>query len=133
MLRRYVLPRFLNFNMNELPPQGTINPLNLAKFDATLAQISQATGRMHPGILFLYPSEDQLKTARQGREWLPERQELERLSRRYGLKLVDISSNPEWSEAQYRDGIHPTVEGNRVLADILSAAFIDSLQQEPAH
>jgi len=132
-LRRYALPRLFNFNMNELPPQGALNPVNLAKFEATLAKISQATGRMQPGILFLYPSKAQLQTARQGREWLPERQELQRLSHRYGLKLLDVSTYPEWTEAQYREGTHPTVAGNRVLAEILSAAIKDCLQHEPTH
>jgi hypothetical protein len=133
VLRRYALPHFFNLNMNELPPQGAIDRVNLSKFEATLAQIAQATGRKQPGILFLYPSKVQLQTARQGREWLPERPELERLSRRYALKLVDISTYPEWTEAQYREGTHPTVAGNRMLADILSAAIKDSLQQEPTH
>ena len=55
------------------------------------------------------------------------------MSRQYGLKLVDISTYPEWTEALYREDTHPIVEGNRVLADILSAAIKDSLQYEPTH
>jgi hypothetical protein len=57
VLRRYALPYFFPFKINELPPQGTINPVELAKFEVTPAQLSQATGRTQPGILFLYPSE----------------------------------------------------------------------------
>ena len=79
VLRRYVLPHFFNFNMNELPPQGAINRANLAKFEATLAQVSQATGRMQPGILFLYPVRLSSRPRVEGREWLPERPELERI------------------------------------------------------
>jgi hypothetical protein len=49
------------------------------------------------------------------------------------LKLVDISTYLDWTEADYREGTHPTIEGNRLLADILSAAIKDSLQQEPTY
>jgi hypothetical protein len=133
VFRRYVLPRLFSFNMNELPPQGNLNPEELARFEATLARLSQATGRAQPGILFLYPDEHQLQLAREGREWLPERPELQRISSRYGLKVVDISSYPNWTAAQYREGTHPTVEGNRILADILGAAIEDSLQPGHAH
>jgi lysophospholipase L1-like esterase len=122
-----------NLKINELPPQGMVNPTELAKFEASLAKLSQATGRTQPGILFLYPTEVQLQAARQGREWLPERPELQRISREFGIKLVDISSYPTWTAAQYREGTHPTVEGNRILADILSTAIKDSFQQEPPH
>jgi hypothetical protein len=126
VLRRYGLPYLFNLKVNELPPVGTINPVDLTKFEATLGKLSGSTGRTEPGILFLYPSEVQLQAARQGHEWLPERPELERISRQYGLKLLDISSYAQWTAAQYSDGTHPTIEGNRILAEILSAAVRES-------
>jgi hypothetical protein len=133
VIRRYLLPRFVTLNMDSLPPQGTINPASLAKFEETLAEISRIEGRKQPGILFLYPNNAELQTARHGREWLTERAELERLSRQYDLKLLDLSTYPEWTPLQYRDGTHPTVQGNMVLAAILSAAIRDSVNQEPLH
>jgi len=115
--------------MNELPPAGAPNAVNLARFEATLANLSKATGRVQPGILFLYPRREQLQMAHDGLEWLPERQVLERLSEKYGLKLVDMSTYPAWTAEMYREGTHPTVAGNRVLADILSAAILNSVGQ----
>jgi len=127
-LRRFVLPRFIDFNTSELPPQGAIRPLYLAGFEAKLAEISRATARSNPGIILLYPNRAQLLTAHEGKEWLPERQELERLSGQYELTLLDLAKRPEWKESLYREDIHPTVEGNRVLAALLSAAIKDSLR-----
>jgi hypothetical protein len=132
-LCRFILSRLFDVHLTALPPKRTAAPYYVGQFEAMLAKMSRATGRVQPGILFLYPEEAELRSARQGREWLPERQELERLSQKWGLRIVDVSQYPEWTEAQYRDGTHPTVSGNRVLADILGAAIKDSLQQEPTH
>jgi hypothetical protein len=133
VFRRYGLPRVINLNTNALPPQAAINSESLVNFEAKLAELSQATGRMHTGVLFLYPTQPQLRAARLGHEWLPEYPELERLSHKYGLKIINVSKYPEWTEAQHRDGVHPTVQGNAILAKILSAAILDSLREEPLH
>jgi len=131
VFRRYGLGRFSELNPRELPPSGAISAAPLAEFDQTLAQISQVTERKQPGILFIYPNEMELRQARSGQEWLAERAELEALSRKHGLRIVDVSAYPEWTEELYREGWHPTIRGNTVLAKILAAAIRDSVKQEP--
>jgi len=121
--RRYVLPQFINIDMNELPPTGAPMASNSQRFEAAIGKLNTAIGSTTPGILFLFPGEGQFLAARRGEEWLPERAEVERIARRYGLKLVDVSRSPEWHEGLYRDGTHPTVEGNKVLARILTSAI----------
>lgn len=120
VLRRYVLPRFMSFNMSELPPQGAMTTENLNRFEAMIAKLSHATGRPAPGVLVFYPGEADLAAARSGNEWLPERPDLERIATKYGVRILDLSKRPEWTSAQYRDGTHPTVEGNRLLAHIVA-------------
>lgn len=123
--RRYVLPKFMSFEMNELPPTGAAKQGNIDRIDEQLQKLSQASKQKHPGLFFIYPTRDQLEQAQQGKEWLPERQAVEALAKRYQLMVVDLSKNPEWTTAMYREGTHPTEEGNRFIAKTLSAALLD--------
>ncbi len=43
VLRRYVLPKFIRFNMSELPPTGDMKQANFARFEAEIAILSKAT------------------------------------------------------------------------------------------
>jgi hypothetical protein len=123
VFRRYVIPKFIQVDTNELPPTGEMESRNLKEFESKVARLSTVSGLPQPGIIFLYPDKLQLRAARQAREWLPERPALEDICKRYNLKLVDVAANPEWTESMYRGGTHPTVEGNRVLAHILASAI----------
>lgn len=126
--RRYVLPRFLSFDMNELPPRGISQISNIARFEQLVAELSVASGNKIPGILFLYPSRDEYIASKNGLDYAPDRKELQRIAAGYGLKIVDIAQSPEWNLRLYREGTHPTVEGNGVLADILAKSVIESMQ-----
>ncbi|MGD1037699.1 MAG: SGNH/GDSL hydrolase family protein [Roseiarcus sp.] len=122
-LRRYVLPRiFGSFVVNELPVTGSAQDVNVAKFDAAVAEITRGATRR--GMIWLYPTAAQLEEARARKEWLPERPQIEKIANKYGLRIVDIASKPEWNAALYRDGgVHPSVEGNEVLGSILVSEF----------
>jgi hypothetical protein len=126
VLRRYVLPRLMSFNMSELPPKGALTTENLNRFEGMIAKLSQASGRPVPGVLVFYPGEADLTAARRGNEWLPERPELERIGAKYGMRILDLSKRHEWNSTQYRDGTHPTVEGNRLLAHIVADTVNES-------
>jgi lysophospholipase L1-like esterase len=116
--------------MNELPPVGTVDAGNLRNFGAAVAKLSQATRSAKPGLFFLYPKKAEFELAQQGREWLPERAELERIAKANGLVIVDITKQPSWNGTLYReDGVHPTVQGNAVLAAILSGAIQDGARR----
>lgn len=128
VFRRYVWPRLYHTNMSELPPTGAIDSENLKRFEAALTDLRRATGRNSPGLLFLYPKKAEYQLAMRGQEWLPERAAVERVAQAHGLKVVDIAREPEWNEGLYRDdGAHPTVQGNIVLAKIVTAAIRNAL------
>ena len=127
MARRYVLPRFISFDMNELPPQGSSQSANLAQFEKLVSELSAASGAKTPGILFLYPGKDEYIDSKNGKDYVPDREELQRIAESYGLKIVDIAKNPEWNLGLYREGTHPTVDGNKVLADILAKSVVEAM------
>lgn len=129
VFERYVWPHLFPAKApSELPPQGAVNPAFREGFEAAVASLSRATGAKHPGIMFLYPGKAQYLQARQGRIWLPERADVVKIAVENGMEVVDVAEQPEWNETLYRpDGTHPTVEGNVVLAKILSAAIKRSL------
>lgn len=93
------------------------------QFDAMLQRLQRAAGRKPAGIIFLYPDRQQLQGSRQGLEWLVDREQYVRMAATHGLVLIDIARYPQWTDALYRDQVHPTAAGNAVLADILAQAL----------
>jgi hypothetical protein len=131
-VRRYFVPYVLRINMLGLPPAptGTVNPEYLKDFKEAIATLGETARSKEPGLLFLYPQKAEYVMASQGKEWLPERAELERIATRYNLHVVDISRAKEWNQTLYReDNVHPTVQGNVVLAKILSAAIKEAIPE----
>lgn len=102
---------------------------NLERFDRALSNLAAATGRRVPGVLLLYPTLEQLDTARRGQEWVAERADLEASAARHGIRIVDLTREPVWNRLDYRDTIHPTNDGNMALARILVGA-IETSQAE---
>ena len=126
LLRKYVLPildlRIFHLK-NELPPIGPPVPENVERFEQILAALKPGAHFRRRGILFLYPARSELLRKRTfGQEWLVNRPLLTELAQRYDLMIIDIAERPEWNELLYRDGVHPTVAGNAVLARVLSEA-----------
>lgn len=119
VMKRYVLPRlFRALTHSELPVTGQATSENLARFDSEVGKLSQSSKR---GLIWLYPKREELQQARQGLEWLPERQNIQGVADKYKWRIVDIATMPEWNSSLYRDdGTHPTIEGTKVLAAILS-------------
>ena len=91
-----------------------------AEFDQMLGRLASAADRRPPGLIFLYPDQAQLAQARAGREWMDDRVRIEQLAARYGVVLLDLAQSARWTGALYKDGVHPTVEGNRILAGLLA-------------
>ena len=91
------------------------------EFETMLERLNQASGRRPAGVIFLYPDLQQLEMARAGKEWLPDRAEVQRMAARHGVVLIDLAAMPQWKAALYKDGVHPTREGNVVLSGILAS------------
>jgi hypothetical protein len=124
-LRRYLLPRiFSSLGASELPTIGPVDRINVERFDRAIGALARSGNGTHEGIIWLYPVAAQVDEARRGREWLPERRQIEEIANKHGLRIVDIAAKPEWNTSLYRDdGVHPNVEGNGVLASILVEEF----------
>ncbi|WP_342617493.1 hypothetical protein [Rhodoferax sp. GW822-FHT02A01] len=127
VLRRYVLPRFIAFNMNELPPTGQSQQENVEQFERLVAEMSARKGNKVPGVLFMYPGKEEYIAMQKGTDYAPDRKELERIAATYGLKMIDVAKRPEWNVGLYREGTHPTVAGNKVLAEILATTIQEAL------
>ncbi len=91
-----------------------------AEFEAMLDRLNRASGRHPAGLIFLYPDRQQLEMARAGQEWLPDRLEVQRIAASHGVVLIDLAALPQWTVELYKDGVHPTREGNVVMANILA-------------
>jgi hypothetical protein len=63
----------------------------------------------------------------QGIDYDPDRSELVRIASAHGLIIVDVANSPDWSLSMYREGTHPTIQGNRALAGIIAKAIQQSL------
>jgi hypothetical protein len=129
-IRRYIFPQFMPaFLESELPATGDAEPANLDEFERELQALAGIINNGRSGIVWLYPSLAQLEMAKKGEEWLPERQKIEELAKRYRLRVVDVAARPEWSETLYRDGVHPSVDGNKALASILASEIMRDLER----
>ena len=120
VVRRYILPKFIYFDMNELPPTGAVDAFNLTKFEQMIVKLQTSTGIKNSGILFLYPTKIEFLSSKNGVDWLPERSKIMKVTDKHNLTVVDLAKNPEWNENMYREGVHPSVEGNRLIARILA-------------
>jgi lysophospholipase L1-like esterase len=115
--------------LSELPATGDAEAANLEEFERQLKTLTMAIKQDHHGIIWLYPSSAQAEIAKRGKEWLPERPKVEKLAKSYGLRVVDVAANAEWTGTLYRDGVHPTIEGNKVLASILASEIMRDLER----
>jgi hypothetical protein len=122
VLRRYVLPRLIDFNMDELPPTGQSRAENVRQFEALVAAMSVGGGKKVPGVIFMYPGKAEYLAMQQGVDYAPDRAVLERIARTYGLQLIDVARQAEWHVDLYRENTHPTALGNQVLAAMLAKA-----------
>jgi hypothetical protein len=120
--RRYIAPRLLGYSLIEQQPNGPPTAENLAAFMEVITKLCQSANGKARGVILLYPDARELSLARQRTEWLPDRDALAPLAKAGCVTVLDLAERPEWSETDYRDGVHPTAEGNRALAKILASA-----------
>ena len=128
--KRELLPKLAPHDMAGLPPVGLATAENLRRFQSEISRLSLTTKRTVPGVLFLYPKKEEYLLAKRGVEWLPERPQLESICRQNGVVLIDVSRSPDWNETLYRDGVHPTIQGNHQLAKIITEAIKQDMKTD---
>ncbi|MGH6822913.1 MAG: SGNH/GDSL hydrolase family protein [Methylocella sp.] len=112
--RRLAGAGFLHF---ESPPTGMPDAAQLQRFKELVTSLA----KQHKIVIFNYP---RLKNLQNKSAWLEVVAPIESLCRTTMAKCVDIAQAPAWNERAYTsDGIHPTVEGNKILASILANAI----------
>ena len=129
-IRRYLISKlFPDLAANELPVVGSPNEQNVLAFEKHVESLKRSTDKKVAGVIWLYPTKAELEAARRGIDWLPERRVFEKVAREYDIKIIDIGSNLLWSEELYRaDGVHPTIQGNHILATILGEEINESIE-----
>lgn len=110
---RYVLPMLMPQGPAAASPPARRNPAALARFADRLQTLKDR------GAILVYPRQSDLEAASAGKEWFAERPFIEALCAKYDLVLIDVAADGRWNERSYRDGQHPTVQGNEVLADLI--------------
>lgn len=130
LARRYLVPKILrSFEASELPITGASKTEFVDRFAAAVDGLAHGPNGRRKGLVWLYPTLAELKLARSGRDWLPERGQIEAIARRNGVAIVDLAASPRWTEALYSPrGIHPTAAGNAVIASILHDAIQSALE-----
>jgi lysophospholipase L1-like esterase len=102
---------FLN-NVDSTPTRMP-DEAQLQRFKELVASVAKD----HTMVIFIYPTLENLQNKS---AWLEVIAPIEGLCRTTMAKCVDIAQEPAWNERAYTsDGIHPTVEGNKILASIL--------------
>ncbi|MGB6175345.1 MAG: SGNH/GDSL hydrolase family protein, partial [Methylocella sp.] len=96
---------------------GMPEEAQLQRFKELVASVAKE----HKIVILLYPA---LKNLRNKSAWLEVIGPIESLCRIAKAKCVDIAQEPAWTARAYTsDGVHPTVEGNKILASILANAM----------
>lgn len=105
---------FLNLDST---PTRVPNEAQLQRFKELVASVAKD----HKMVIFIYPM---LKNLQNKSEWREVIAPIEGLCRTTMANCVDIGQEPAWNERAYTsDGVHPTVEGDKILASILANAM----------
>lgn len=119
----YVLRKFWSERStasdNAVVEQASDAGKNYDEFESVVQKLARKSQQSPRGIILAYPTVQQLRLAREGRDWLPDRQRLQRLAKFNDVLLLDLATLPDWTEDMYWDEVHLTPFGNVVLASLL--------------
>jgi len=119
VLRKFWSERSTSIN-DAVSEQSPDAGKNYDEFETLIQKLAARSQQSPRGIILAYPTLGQLRLARQGRDWLPDRQRLERLAKVNDVLLLDLAALPAWTEGMYWDEVHLNPFGNVVLASMLS-------------
>jgi hypothetical protein len=124
VLRKFLTERSEAFNdpvVEQAPDAGK----NYDDFESMVQKLALRSQQSPRGIILAHPTVEQLRLAREGRDWLPDRQRLERLVKINDVLLVDLAMAPGWTESMYWDQVHLNPFGNAALASLLGDLVSD--------
>ncbi len=105
-------------NMGALPSLGAIDPAQLQRFKNFVSNAAK-TSKV---IIFFYPSKTNLTD---GKIWDDAIEPIVALCKSLSLACVDFSKEKDWSPELYReDKVHPTIDGNKIIAKILAKEIL---------
>lgn len=117
LFQKYIVPFLQGLqpvnDAGALPPVGDPDPAQLEKFSQFIAMAAK-TSRV---FIFLYPDEKSLSAKER---WRQIAAPIMDLCKAHQVTCIDIAQQPAWRANLYKEGIHPTIEGNKVLAQILA-------------
>ena len=115
-----MIPRLVHAvasDFGSLPPTGTFDEAQLQRFKTLVANVAKA----HKVLIFMYPVAKDLQNKS---AWLDATAPILELCKATMAKCLDIAQEPAWNEKAYgSDGLHPTVNGNKILASVLANAI----------
>jgi hypothetical protein len=125
ILTGYIFSRAVLYRMGFLnfapTPTGMPDEAQLQRFKQRFKELVASVAKEHRMVIFIYPTLENLQNKS---AWLEEIAPIKGLCRTTMAKCVDIAQEPAWNERAYTgDGVHPTVEGNKILASILANAM----------
>jgi hypothetical protein len=122
VFQKFVLPRIWKPAPSSAEPAKPVQIL-----PATETALREHYGQLraaHPDrkILFvIYPQQIELQPAAPADEALYEKfRDRVRANTGPEADIVEVRDDPRWKRELYRDGIHPTAQGNAVLAEIIA-------------
>lgn len=117
-LEKYVYPKLINkTNASELPPIPE-KSLSNGNWEKELLEISK---HINGKILFiLYPDK---KALADKDLWNDQTYHVKKFINKNKDKFdyIDIAKEPKWNSKLYRDGIHPSVDGDHVIANVIAS------------
>jgi len=85
--------------------------------------------RGKPVTFWLYPTHDEARNAQLLQTQLEARaQPLLQATAGLPVKIYSLARHSKWRDVQYTDAIHPTVDGIRTMAQIMTSAERASMQ-----
>ena len=126
VIRKVLSERFPNTAPVEAHAK-TDRDANGAAFEALITRLAKRGGQSTTGIIVFYPDRSELARARAGHEWLPDRSWVEGLASANRVRIIDLARDPRWIDSLYRDGVHPTSQGNAVIAAIIATATHEAM------
>ncbi|VFU07019.1 hypothetical protein [Methylocella tundrae] len=119
--QKYILPYLIGLRpVNEfgpLPVRGAVDPMQFQRFTNFVLNATKTSSV----LIFFYPTKQALADKE---SWARAIEPINAICKVFSLNCIDFAKERKWSPDLYRrDMVHPTQEGNKVIAEILASAI----------